>query len=380
MRVISIIPNLPPTIDGLGDYALSLARVMSDAFSIETHFVVGNHKWQGARSIDGYSIDRINRRSQNELLKIFDRISDQQDGEITIFLNLAIYGYARWGTPFWLVSAIESYRALAPKVRIVTMFHELSNPPGAPWRHMFWTARAQLEVLRRIFDASDVVVTSNAKYADILHQLVGNPGASIELFPVASNIGEVANPKALHDRQRRLVVFGQRGSRMNAYREGQAQMAQVCQDLQIESIVDIGPTVDLPYAVIRDIRIQSLGERSAAEVSAIMADSIAGFMQYDSSLLAKSGIFAAYSAHGLLPVVCARGGQKNDGLSADINYLSLWHTRIPSITIETAQTIAKNAHQWYSNHNLCAQGDFFAMTLSGVGVVQHPCLSRSEGK
>lgn len=48
IKIIQIVPQLPPAINGLGDYALNLARQLRQDFAIETHFVVGDHSWTGA--------------------------------------------------------------------------------------------------------------------------------------------------------------------------------------------------------------------------------------------------------------------------------------------------------------------------------------------
>jgi hypothetical protein len=38
MEIIQVVPMLPPAIDGLGDYALNLARQLRREFNQETHF------------------------------------------------------------------------------------------------------------------------------------------------------------------------------------------------------------------------------------------------------------------------------------------------------------------------------------------------------
>ena len=53
MIIIQIVPRLPPSVDGLGDYALSLAFQMRQDFGIETHFIVGDQKWVGDAHIEG---------------------------------------------------------------------------------------------------------------------------------------------------------------------------------------------------------------------------------------------------------------------------------------------------------------------------------------
>jgi hypothetical protein len=363
-KVIMIVPRLPPAIDGLGDYALSLAEVMRGDYSIDTQFVVGDPRWQGPRSINGYSVDRVDCRSKTGLLKVFGRISDGQAGNITIFLNLAIYGYARWGTPFWLVEILEFWKAFAPNVLIVTMFHELSNAPGWPWQHMFWTANLQKQILRRLLSVSDIAVTSNATYADSLSRLGKGSVTDIKIMPVPSTMGEDRHPKPLNKRKKRLIVFGQCGGRIKAYRNARSQLSQVCADLGIEEIWDIGPQTDLPYKSIGKIHIQELGEKSAVEVGEIMADSMVGLLHYESNLLLKSSIFASYCARGMLAVLSCSDFRQTDELAPDQHYYSPGHTQVASMTLEIAQEIARKAHEWYFQHDLKAQGDFFTTILT----------------
>jgi hypothetical protein len=40
-KIHQIIPRLPPAIDGVGDYALSLARQLRHDYDIDTHFIIG---------------------------------------------------------------------------------------------------------------------------------------------------------------------------------------------------------------------------------------------------------------------------------------------------------------------------------------------------
>ena len=47
-QIIQIVPKLPPAIDGLGDYALNIARQLYKDFGVKTHFVVGDPAWVGA--------------------------------------------------------------------------------------------------------------------------------------------------------------------------------------------------------------------------------------------------------------------------------------------------------------------------------------------
>ncbi|MHC5830485.1 MAG: glycosyltransferase family 1 protein, partial [Nostoc sp.] len=58
-HITSIVPRLPPAIDGVGDYALNLARQLRKDFNIQTHFIVGNPTWTGAAEIEGFPVSQI---------------------------------------------------------------------------------------------------------------------------------------------------------------------------------------------------------------------------------------------------------------------------------------------------------------------------------
>ena len=58
-NVYSIVPRVPPAIDGVGDYALNLARQLRKDFNIQTHFIIGNPIWSGASKIEGFPISHI---------------------------------------------------------------------------------------------------------------------------------------------------------------------------------------------------------------------------------------------------------------------------------------------------------------------------------
>jgi hypothetical protein len=40
-KIYQIVPRLHPRIDGVGDYALSLARQLRHDYGIDTHFIIG---------------------------------------------------------------------------------------------------------------------------------------------------------------------------------------------------------------------------------------------------------------------------------------------------------------------------------------------------
>ena len=100
--VISIVPRLPKAIDGVGDYALNLARQLRKDFNIQTQFIVGNPEWKGELEIEGFSISQVIDSNSNQLTALLEC-----DRTSPVLLHYVGYGYAKRGCPVWLVDGIQ---------------------------------------------------------------------------------------------------------------------------------------------------------------------------------------------------------------------------------------------------------------------------------
>ena len=106
-----------------------------------------------------------------------------------------------------------------------------------------------------------------------------------------------------------------------------------------------------------------LGKQSVVDVSALLLNSRAGFLTYFDGYLAKSGIFAAYCAHGMLPVLSRRNASELDGVRAGNEYIAA--IDIPDGALETnAQNIADGAHAWYEDHSIARTAATLAAVLN----------------
>jgi hypothetical protein len=105
-----------------------------------------------------------------------------------------------------------------------------------------------------------------------------------------------------------------------------------------------------------------LGILAPEQISALMQEAIAGFISFiPPDYLAKSGVFAAYCAHGLLPILAQRATKPMDGLLIGKHY---WVSKPGhSISLATGQCIADNAHAWYSGHRLYAHAQTIAHAI-----------------
>jgi len=358
MPIIQIVPQLPPAINGLGDYALNLACQIRNDHALETEFIVCDPVWKGESEIEGFPVHQSNSRSSTDLIAQLNQLQ-----ATTVLLHYVGYGYAKKGCPTWLIKALERWKASHPNSRLVTMFHE-PYASGPIWTSAFWLSSLQKQLATRLARLSDRCVTSNEIVTSILERMV-NPTtqADIITLPVFSNVGEPDHLKPLADRPRRLVVFGSRGVRKRAYEQAYANLAATAKALAIDTIYDIGAPTGLEITEVDNIPVISLGKCSADEVSEHLHQSIAGFLDYSPRLLAKSTIFAAYAAHRVLPIVNALPENiRIDGLESGKHYWMAAST--DALNPLVGEAIAHNAHQWYQTHALPVQAHTFATHLA----------------
>ncbi|HWS99657.1 MAG TPA: hypothetical protein VN256_05230 [Pyrinomonadaceae bacterium] len=358
MLLTQIVPRLPPMIDGVGDYALGLARGLRDGFQVETRFVVTDAAWDGGDRVEGFGVSRLGGRSVEELLGALPR------GETaSALVHYGGYAYAKRGCPAWLVRALGHWREEAGGRRLLTFFHEL-YAAGPPWTSSFWLSRRQRSLAARLARASDESLTSLGLYASRLRWM-GARGA--ESLPVFSSVGEPATTAPLASRRRRLVVFGTRGRRAEVYRRSAGELNRVCRRLKIEEVWDIGREADSPAARLLDVPVIYCGETTAREVSEILLDSVAGVIDYPADMLGKSTIFAAYCAHRVLPLVANRGqGGEADNLRAGTHYRLVEDSE--RLGLDAAQRLADAAFDWYQTHTLSVHAGRLANRLRRSGL------------
>jgi hypothetical protein len=335
--VVQIVPQLPPPPEGVGSFALTLAEALAAPHGIDgiaSRFLVTSPAWSPGR--DGAV--KVTDATPEALL---DALAGAAAS--TVLLHYANYGYEARGCPSWLIDGLAQWKRRS-RGRLVTVFHEV-HAMGPPWRSSFWLSPVQRRLAASLARLSDGMATSMRLYRRILHRWV--PGREIHVLPVFSTVGEAPTAAPLAGRERRMILFGGPGNRARAYRELRAQIAQACRALDIEEICDIGPDSGEP-AVGLPVPVRRLGPLPEAEVSALLARSLAGFIGYPAPFLPKSTIFAAYCAHGMLPV-CAWPRPRRKVEPAP----PLWR---PGPRAEAGwshwQDVADQAGAWYNGHSL----------------------------
>lgn len=345
-EIVTIVPKLPPAIDGLGDYGFRLAQQFDQTYGWKTRFIVGSPEWESSDLVSAVSA-----RSPEALLTLLPAT------DTPVLLHYAGHGYAKRGCPVWLVEALTQWCRAGG--RLVTMFHELyATRPILSSATL--TRQFQKRLAVQLMTLSDRTFTNRQSYAEKIHHLSQK---SAIVLPVFSTVGECSYLKPLAARSRTLVIFGSPRSRQEIYQR--SRLEQICHRLKIETILDIGAAICAEFNQVGTIPVQSLGVLPAEQISEILNDAIAGIVSYPTAFLAKSSIFAAYCSHGVLPIVASDQGCDQDGLIVNQHY---WLTT--GATQNSPEAIATAAYQWYQAHSLQRQTDFFAQCLQELNAAK----------
>jgi len=360
MNILQIVPRLPPAIDGVGDYALNLARQLRQDFSIHTHFLVCDPHWKGKTEIEGFSVSQIDQRSAESF---FARIPQEIEA---ILLHYVGAGYAERGVPVWLVEGLEKWNNETIHSHLVTMFHELYSYWHPPWKSAFWLSFVKQNLVTRLARMSHHCLTNRQNNAKRLQEFTQKKHNEIIVLPVISNIGEPSSIPPLFLREQKLVIFGRKSSKIRAYQKAKKQIQQVCNTLNLKEIIDIGDPIELGLSSVGEVPIRYMGRQSATNLSSILLNTQVGFLNYNPGWLSKSGIFATYAAHGMMPINASNYPWEADKIKAGKHYWTptLNENKINNFSLDEMQEIANSAYAWYSTHNLSTQAYYFTKKLS----------------
>jgi hypothetical protein len=351
-EILQIIPTKPNWSDGIGDYALLLATQMFKDAQIKTHFLVFRNDVEVEPLVNGFSIERL----QSHQSDVF--CSSVPEGVGTIIVHFGSYPYFQSnlkgnvgiGTPFWLIEALQSV-VKSRRLKLIVVFHEL---PKLHWRqHYLFGVLNPIHsiVSRRLARMADIVFTNTTESQAVLSKWRRKNVTKLLVF---SNMGEAEAAPPLIARKRRLVIFGGAG-RCRIYKNHFQALIRNCKSFGIEEIYDVGPSLKLTEYFNSEINLVEMGWCSQIEISELMLTSLAGCVDYSlyPGELGKSGIFAAYCAHGLVPILTHYNPSEADGLYIDQHYLALDpKSSHLDLGLAELQTIADKAHKWYQTHTL----------------------------
>lgn len=353
-KILQIVPRLPPYSDGVGDYARLLAQQLSLDHYLETEFVAFRPGDKTPTETDGFRTHRLFQHSAAGFLSLVPHDIE------SILLHYSNFPYlqGKLDAPFWLVSVLKTLTSQR-NLPLVVMYHEL---PTLKWKRVRVLNPVQTLVSRRLSRLANAVVTDSHHFKTHLEKWTDAP---VTCIPDFSTIGEpqAEQVRSLSQRQPRLIIFG--GSdRTRAYQPLDRLIA-TCEALGIQEICDIGTPQGLEANRFGAIAFKEMGFQPAETVRQLLLDSVAGFMDYSRfpGDLGKSSVFAAFCAHGVMPICTAYNPSEPDGVFASKQYAIAGHT-LSKLSPQQRQNIADQARTWYNQHSLETNAQLFASHLN----------------
>jgi hypothetical protein len=348
-RVLQIVPHPPGTFDGVGDYALNLAQSLSAGHGINTTFLVAGKT--SVTSRDGYNvISELNASDSAALARDHEHV----------ILHYVNYGYQARGVPFQLSTFV---RQLRPQLRgrWVTTFHEL-YASGPPWKSAFWLRPFQVRIAREMMDASTSCVVSNQPIEDAIH--LHDSRKRVHLIPVMSNFGEPELADFHAGSPRRWAICGGTALIARSLRLLEQLCVQIPPAFAPEHVDVVGGREDASISEIIDRMKRSRPELSFHHypevgvdlASEVLRRSVFGFIDYFGTgkmwpgMLLKSTAFAAFCAHGVIPVLAhceAPIAVAGDALPGPY-YLTPAATNLPAP--EQLPETRRRVYHWYHAH------------------------------
>ncbi len=282
-------------------------------------------------------------------------VGKQDSQACCVVLHFSGYGYSRRGVCFWLLDELQALRAAyRSSLRLTVVFHELFAN-GPPWRSAFWVSRLQEHIARRLAGLADAVWTNTHQHAGWLRNRI-RMGVPLHVRPVFSNVGEPHDLPPQRDRVARAVVFGLPSTRQRVFDALHGHEAALTR-LGVRELVEVGSGA-ASRGTPTSMPCRHLGRLERHELGEALQSSRFGLIDYPSQYLGKSGVFAAYAAHGCAVINTSPPGPDTDGLAGGRDYLPLRaaiDATGSTIAPDVHELIAANGRRWYAGHRLDLQ-------------------------
>jgi len=281
--ILQIVPQLPGSLDGVGDYASILADELRADFNIETKFVAP---------------------------PFASPMRNECAGCAGIVLHYVNYGYHNRGVPMGLPAMLRQLKQAADG-RFITIFHEL-YASGPPWRSAFWLQPVQKSIARAIARLSDSCIVSSETMRDLLRKL--SPASRIAVHPVISTVGEpvLETDSFVRRDSQRWAIFGGTHLLERSLSSFQHHRRFVPEPFSPRELFVIGGVendqVRDALGRIGDIESHYHPSVDRTVASEILSTCSFGWLDYfqhadvPTGAILKSTSFSSYCAHGLIPV------------------------------------------------------------------------------
>jgi len=349
--IIQVVPRRAEA-DGVANHALALAGALRICSGINSLFLSGMPAVQDISVQNGWKTVSLLRRKAEVLARTIQSLSADTKA-LAVILHYSGYGYQNRGAPFWLVHGLRIWRRRGSQVPLITIFHEL-YATGRPWQSSFWLCQAQKRIARSILNLSSAAITPTNTVMERLLHWHSRSGAEIRCMPVFSNVGETGCGSLPRARAATAVVLGLAGVEVRLYGIYRPQIERCVVAMGIEKILDIGPRFSSVPSSLEGVPVISKGILPQAAVSKLLGDARFGFVAYPLDFIAKSGVFAAYAANGVVPIVFSEKRGPFDGLEAGRHFLDGFQLEA-SASEDRLASIQHELSAWYASHCLEVQ-------------------------
>ena len=346
--ILQIVPKTPGQNDGVGIYALIIARALQQRHGVDTVFAAAD--LHAPTTADGFEVQPLASVFASPVL------AEQYDH---LLLHYVGYGYQARGVPFSLVSALGRLKRHR-RGHWLTIFHEVAAS-GPPWGSAFWLRPFQVGIARSIARLSDSCMVASESSLAQLRRLAAV--APILVQPVPSGFGEpvLSLSQMIGKDSRRWAICGGTALLEKSVRSFGRILHGVPDIFRPRELFVLGgtdsPAVRAMLNDLPDLKWLYQPRVDGLAASLILAGCAFGWIDYfhqtgvPADALLKSSVFGALCAHGVIPVLPHPAGP-----------LTLERDRLPGVVwagqdaaqFPVADDRAKTSwdiYQWYHRHS-----------------------------
>ncbi len=347
-RILHIVPQVPPAVCGIGDYAWLLAQALRDEHDIHSSLLSAGTNWTKPEGVAEFPLYRLPELTTQALVNFVIARPGEFDA---LVLHMSSYGYQKRGVPMWLASGWRQLSQMPPRPRLITMFHELFAS-GSASSSAFWLKPLQQHILRVIARSSDGVRTNREAYAVWLRGASARKTSPIVAMPVFSNLGEPAHLPPWSERELAMVMLAwgiHSGEGLDAVLRRATSLGSRLGMKRLHLIG--GKPVQVPQDL--DLEVEHHGFMNVADFSALLASCRLAYTAYSPQHFGKSGLMAAFAAHGLAVITQGREPILPDGLRSGVNVVheSMLQAEAVVDPLEL-EKLGTALRVWYDGHSL----------------------------
>jgi hypothetical protein len=356
--LIQVVARRATEPDGVANYALALARALRAYRGIHSVFLSGTPSAEILVDDDWKTVC-VAKRHAETLADTVESLSTENNARAVV-LHFSGYGFQKRGVPLWLAQGLRIWSRRAGCVPLLTIFHEL-YATGRPWHSAFWVSPLQKQIAHSLLKLSFAAITPIERYRKSLSEWEN--GAKITALPVFSNVGEPGCSAAPYARTAAAVVFGLAGVEDRLFGIYRQDMERIIAALRIEKILDVGPRFSSVPRTLAGVPVDSKGVLPKGAVSDMLQRARFGFVAYPLDFIGKSSVFAAYAAHGVVPIVFSDKQGAFDGLHPARHFLDGLRLGTAAGPQDLA-LIQRKLFTWYASHSVKVQADLIVNAIS----------------